>query len=313
MRMLLQRLVAMVPVIVITTVVTFSLVFLIPGDPATRIAGEGASEAQVARVAQDLGLDQPAVVQYWSFLKGLASGDLGDSYTYGTSVSEMLVARLPVTFALTIAALVLASMVGITLGVVAGRKEGSIADRAVTVVTSLSLATPNFALGLILVMFLAIRNPWFPATDYYPMSDGLFQWAKHLLLPAVSLAVLSGAEIARQLRASLIEVLGQDYIRTNIASGLQPRRILWVNALKNAMLPTITVIGLQVTYLLGGTAVIESVFGINGLGDFAVQAVMSRDLPAIQGMVVFSVVITLIASLVVDVLYGALDPRIRRA
>jgi peptide/nickel transport system permease protein len=179
----------------------------------------------------------------------------------------------------------------------------------VTVGSTLGLATPNFVLGLLLALVIGVQLRFLPATGYVPMSEGLWPWLEHLLLPGFSLGVIAAAEIARQLRASLADVLRQDYVRTATAKGMLPRTVVWRHGLKNALMPVVTVVGIQVGYLLGGTAVVETVFGIKGLGDFAVQSVLSGDLPAIQGMVVFAVLITVTASLLVDMTYGYLNPR----
>jgi peptide/nickel transport system permease protein len=310
--MIVRRLLAVVPLIIIATMITFGLVFLIPGDPAARIAGEGATPDQIAKVAADLGLDRPVPVRFFDFLGGLLHGDLGTSYTYSTPVRDMILDRLPVTLSLTAVAVVLALLLGVPAGIVAARRAGRWQDRTATALTSVGLATPNFVLGLLLILLLSIRWKWLPATGYTPMSEGFGPWLEHLLLPGFALAVMSAAEIARQLRGSLIDALQQDYVRTAVAKGLSPFGVVWKHALKNAFMPVITVLGMQIAFLLGGTAVVESVFGIKGLGDFAVQAVMSRDLPAIQGMVIFAVMVTIVASLVVDLAYGWLNPKVRR-
>lgn len=304
-----RRLLLLIPLMGIVTLATFSLIYLIPGDPAHRIAGEGASPAQIEAVRTNLGLDRPAYEQFFSFVGGILQGDLGTSYTFSTPVLDMIVTRLPVTVSLTAVAMVFAVLIGIPAGVLAGRRAGRWQDRVVTVTSTVGLATPNFVLGLLLALVIGVNLAWLPATGYAPMSEGLWTWLQHLLLPGISLGVIAAAEIARQLRASLSDVLRQDYVRTAVAKGMLPRTVVWKHALKNAMMPVITVIGIQVGYLLGGTAVVETVFGIKGLGDFAVQSVLGGDLPAIQGMVVFAVTITVIASLVVDITYGYLNPR----
>ncbi len=307
--MLGRRLLALIPLLAIVSLATFSLVFLIPGDPAHRIAGEGASEAQIEAVRSDLGLDQPAYQQFATFIGNLAQGDLGTSYTFRTPVWDMISARLPITVSLTLVAMVIALLIGIPTGVLAARRAGRWQDRVVTVGSTLGLATPNFVLGLLLTLVIGVKFQWLPATGYAEMSEGFGLWLKHLLLPGFALGIVAAAEIARQLRASLADVLRQDYVRTAVAKGMLPRSVVWKHGLKNALMPVVTVVGIQTGYLLGGTAVVETIFGIQGLGDFAVRAVMSGDLPAIQGMVVFAVLITVTASLLVDLTYGYLNPR----
>lgn len=309
LRMVYRRLLTVAPLLVIVSLATFSLVFLIPGDPAQRIAGDGASPEKIDAVRQQLGLDLPVVQQYWNFLTGLLQGDLGTSFTFRTPVSELILDRLPVTLSLTAVAMVVALLIGIPAGVLAGRRVGRWQDRMMTFGSTLGLATPNFVLGLLLTLVVGVELQWLPATGYVPLSAGVWPWLSHLLLPGFALGVVAAAEIARQLRASLAEVLRQDYVRTATAKGMLPHTVVWKHALKNAMMPVVTVVGLQVGYLLGGTAVIETVFGVKGLGDFAVQSVLAGDLPAIQGMVVFAAAIAITASLLVDLAYGYLNPR----
>lgn len=304
-----RRLALVVPLLAIVTLIAFSLVFLIPGDPAEKVAGEGATVAQVEAVRIDLGLDRPVWEQFGSFLLGLAQGDLGTSYTFKTPVLDMVLSRMPVTVSLTAVALTIALLIGIPAGVLAGRRAGRWEDRAVTVGSTMGLATPNYVLGLLLAMFFGVQLGWLPAAGYSPLSEGWWDWLSHLLLPGIALGLVAAAEIARQLRASLASVLQQDYVRTALAKGMSSRTIVWKHALKNALMPVVTIFGIQVGYLLGGTAVIETVFGIQGLGDFAVRAVLSGDLPAIQGMVVITVGVTVLASLAVELTYGYLNPR----
>ncbi|NGP06557.1 ABC transporter permease [Rhodococcus sp. 14C212] len=313
LRLIGQRLLAVLPLLLIATAITFGLIFLIPGDPAHRIAGETATPEQIELVRTELGLDQPVVVQYADFLGGLVRGDLGTSFTYKAPVLEMIVDRLPVTVSLTLVAVLVALAVGIPAGIVGGSRPGSWQDRATSVGSTLGVATPNFVLGLILVLVFALQLRMLPATGYTPLAKGLWPWLSHLLLPAIALGLAAAAEIARQLRSSMIEVMQQDYVRTATAKGLGRRSVLWKHALKNAFIPTATVLGMQIAFLLGGTAVIESVFGLKGLGDFAVQAVLSGDLPAIQGVVIFGVFATVVMSLLVDISYGYLNPRTRSA
>ncbi|MGY1814528.1 ABC transporter permease [Blastococcus sp. SYSU D00820] len=309
LRLVGRRLLALVPLLLIVTLLTFSLVLLIPGDPAARIAGEAATPEQVEMVRTELGLDQPLLVQYGSFVGGLLRGDLGTSFTYSVPIADILLDRLPITLSLAVVAIVMALVIGIPAGMIAGRRAGRWPDRAVTVASTLGLATPNFVLALLLILVVGISLRWLPATGYAPLSEGFGEWLSYLLLPGLALGVVCAAEIARQLRSAMVGVLRQDYVRTAVAKGLRPRAVVGRHALKNALMPVVTVIGIQIGYMLGGTAVIESVFGIKGLGDFAVQSVLNGDLPAIQGMVVFAVLITVVASLLVDISYGYLNPR----
>lgn len=311
LRLIGQRLVAVIPLLLIATAITFGLIFLVPGDAAHRVAGETATPEQIEAVRVQLGLDQPVIIQYLDFVGGLAQGDLGKSFTYQAPVLEMIVDRLPVTFSLAMVAVVVALVIGIPAGIIGGSRPGSWQDRTTGLGATLGVATPNFVLGLILVLVFSLTLRVLPATGYTPLGKGLWPWLSHLLLPAIALGLAAAAEIARQLRSSMIEVMQQDYVRTATAKGLSRRNVLWKHALKNAFIPTATVLGMQIAFLLGGTAVIESVFGIKGLGDFAVQAVLSGDLPAIQGVVIFGVFATVVMSLLVDISYGYLNPKTR--
>ncbi|MFS3129289.1 ABC transporter permease [Nocardioides sp. Bht2] len=307
-----RRLLTLLPVMVIASFLTFSLVLLIPGDPAERIAGENATPQQVAHIEADLGLDRPFLVQYATFVGNAVSGDLGTSYAYNTPVTEMISGRVPVTLSLTAMALLFALLIGIPLGAVAGLYAGRFPDRIATVLSTGGLAIPNFVIGLALVQMLAVEQQLFPATGYLPLAEGVGPWAERLVLPGIALGIMVAAEIARQLRASVADTMQQDYMRTALAKGIStPARIV-KHSMRNAMMPVVTVLGMQIAYLLGGTAVVEAVFGIPGLGDFAVQAVLARDLPAIQGVVLFAVLVTVAMSLLVDLSYGFLNPKVRR-
>lgn len=304
-----RRLAMVVPLMFVVILVSFSLMFLIPGDPAHRIAGEAATPEQIEAVRHDLGLDQPVAVQLLTYIKGLLTGDLGTSYTFKTPVLDMILTRLPITVSMIVVAMGFALLIGVPAGVWAGRRAGAWQDRAVTTVSTLGLATPNFVLGLLLVLVLGVWSGLLPATGYTSISEGLWPWLRHLLMPGFALGAVAAAEIARQLRAAMADAMRRDYVRTAIAKGMLPRAVIWRHALKNALMPVVTVVGIQVGYLLGGTAVVETVFGLKGLGDFAVQAVLAGDIPAIQGMVVFAVGIVVLLSLAVDLTYSYLNPR----
>lgn len=304
-----RRLLMVVPLMLVVVLVSFGLMFLIPGDPAHRIAGEAATPEQIEAVRHDLGLDRPVPVQFLSYLQGLVTGDLGTSFSFKTPVLDLILARLPVTASMVTVAMVFALLIGVPAGVWAGRRAGAWQDRAVTTVSTLGLATPNFVLGLLLVLVLAVKLNLLPATGYTPLSEGFWPWLEHLLLPGFALGAVAAAEIARQLRAAMANAMRQDYVRTAVAKGMLPRTVVWRHALKNALMPVVTVVGIQVGYLLGGTAVVETIFGLKGLGDFAVQAVLAGDVPAIQGMVVFAVGIVVLLSLIVDLTYSYLNPR----
>ena len=306
-----RRLAAMVPLAFLVSLMVFALVLIIPGDPALTLAGEDASPERVASVRAELGLDDPVVVQYASWLGGVVRGDLGESIFSGTSVADTIAERLPVTFWLTVLALTISLLISVPLGIVAALRHGRWPDRSATVFSSLGVAMPTFWLGLLLTILLSLRLGLLPAVGYEPPSAGLGEWLRHLLLPALTLGIAASAETTRQLRTALHEVLQLDYVRTAEAKGLRRRTVIAKHAVKNALLPVITVLGFQAATLLGGSVIVEQIFGLPGLGQYAINAVLQRDIPAIQGVVVVSAVVIMSINLLVDVGYAYLNPKLR--
>lgn len=313
LRLLARRLVALVPLLFLASVLVFGLVVLVPGDPATAIAGDGATAAQIEATRQALGLDRPLPVRYVEWVGGAVRGDLGTSLFNSYSVSAAIRSRLPVTLSLMGLALAVALAVGIPAGVFAGARRGSGADRLTTVGASVGVAVPNFWLGLMLLLLFALKLDWFPATGYVALTADPVGWLRHLVLPAVTLGAAGAAEITRQMRASMADVLQQDYIRTVRAKGLSRSRQVLKHGLKNAMIPVVTVTGLQVSRLFGLSVIIEQVFGLPGLGSLAVEAVFKRDVPVIQGVVLFVTLVVVSVNLLVDLSYGYFSPKVRQA
>lgn len=310
-RMVARRLLALVPLVFLVTLIVWGLILIIPGDQALAIAGDSATPEQVEAIREDLGLDDPIPVRYGRWLAAAVQGDLGTSLYTSYSVTDALADRLPVTLSLVFVAFLLASVVGTAIGVLAANRRGRLADRVLTVTTSVGLAVPNFWLGLLLVTFFALKLEWFPSGGYVPFSEDPVGWLRSITLPAITLATAVAAELARQMRASMSDVLERDFIRTHRAKGLRPGTIVRRYALKNAAMPVITVAGLQVARLFGLATVVEIIFNLNGVGALAVDAVFDRDIPVIQGCVLVITVIVLLVNLVVDVSYGLVNPKVR--
>ena len=311
-KLIVRRVAALVPLLLLVSIMVWGLLALVPGDPALAIAGEQATPDQVEAVRQSLGLDDPAVVQYWNWLTGAVTGDLGTSQATSYGVTEAIIDRLPVTVSLVVSAMVLSIFIGVPIGVLAAIRRGRSLDRLLTIATSVGLAVPNFWLGLILVTFLSLRTGWFPAGGYVGFSDDPAQWALHIFLPAVTLALAAAAELARQMRSAMIDVLERDFIRTHRAKGLAESVVVSRHALKNAAAPVVTVAGLQIGRLFGLAALVEQIFSMPGVGQLAIESVFRRDVPMIQGVVLTVTVVVVLANLAVDISYGYLNPRVRQ-
>lgn len=311
-RFFVRRLVATIPILVLVSIIVFLLVHISPGDPAVRAAGGiDASAEAIASARERLGLNDPFLVQYGRWALGLVQGDLGTSLFSSQRVVDAIVPRLPITLSLTLGAILVALCIAIPAGTIAALRPGGWVDRVVMLGASLGIAMPSFLIGLLLILVFALRVGWLPATGYVPFGDDPVAWLRHMVLPALTLGVAVAAELSRHLRASLRDVLHQDYVRTAVAKGLPALKVIGKHALKNASIPVVTVLGLQVRALLGGTIVVEQVFGLPGFGTLAVQAVFDRNLTIIQGIAVTAVVIVLITNFLVDISYAWLNPRIR--
>lgn len=313
LKLVVSRVLTMIPLFIIVTMLAFGLIFLVPGDPALTLAGENPLPGQVERVRENLGLDDPIIVQYFHWVSDAVQGDFGVSLFTNVSVSELIKDRLPATISLAALAMVLATVFGCLFGLVAAATRGSFVDRGVTLLASVGTAIPAFWLGLMLIIAFALKNPWFPAVGYVPFTESPTLWLKHLVLPAVTLAAAPSAEIARQLRGALCDTLDNEYIRTARAKGLRQGPVLMKHALKNAGIPVATVMGVQFSFLLGGSVIVEQIFGIPGIGALAISAVLQRDIPVIQGIVLVTAVAVLVSNLLVDLSYGYFNPKVRDA
>jgi peptide/nickel transport system permease protein/oligopeptide transport system permease protein len=298
-----QRVVGVVVTILFVAITIFLMVRILPGDPARVIAGVLATDQDVQRIRAQLGLDQPMWVQARIFLTDLVRGDLGISARTSNPVSAEILARLPNTVLLAVVSLVIAVAVGLPLGTLAAARAGSMTDLAVSALVVFGISMPVYWLGLMLIILFSIRLRWLPAAGF----DG----PASVLLPAITLAAFSVAFVARITRSSMLEVLRQDYVRTARAKGVKRRSVLWRHALRNALSPIVTVIGLQFGQLLGGAILTETVFGWPGVGRLLVDSIFSRDYPMVQGLVIVFALLFAVVNLIVDLLYERIDPRVR--
>jgi peptide/nickel transport system permease protein len=307
---ILRRLLQAVPVIVLATLIVFTLLKLVPGDVAVTLAGDNASDARIAEIRHIYGLDRPFVVQYASWLWKAAHGDLSASLISSEPVLTSILRCFPHTLLIVVLAMVMALGIGIPLGVAAASRQGSWLDTFVMTAASLGVAVPNFWLGMLLVALFALDLNWLPATGAVPIGESIRGALSHAVLPASALAAGGIAEVARQLRSSLVEVLSSQQVRTLHAKGLSPAAILWRHGLKNVSVNLLTVTSLLFNRLLAATVVVEAVFAIPGMGSLIVNAAIHRDFPVVQGVVFAMVLVVVALNLLTDVLYSVLDPRI---
>jgi peptide/nickel transport system permease protein len=307
----LKRVASMTLVMVIVSLLVFLLLHLAPGDPAQVLAGDNATEAQIARLRDSLGLDDPLPIQFARWIGAVAQGDLGASLYTDEPVLRLIAQRAEATLSLALATMLLAIPLAIAFGVVAAHLRGTLADRLLMALSVVGFSVPAFVIGYLLVWVFAVRLGMFPVQGYAPIGEGLGRWAHHLVLPAATLGVTYTALIARITRAAMVEVLGEDFVRTARAKGAPVRRILLVHALRNAGVPIVTVIGIGVALLIGGVVVTETVFNIPGVGRLIVDAIARRDYPVIQGVVLVSAFVYVLLNLLTDMSYTLIDPRIR--
>ena len=306
-----RRILATVPVLLIVAVLVFLLLRLTPGDPAAIMAGDAASTEQIAQIRANLGLDRPILAQFGIWSGNLLAGNLGESFYYKTQVTTLIGQRLEPTLSLAALTICLAVLIAVPLGVLAAWRFGGWLDRALMGFSVLGFSVPVFVLAYMLIWLVSLRLGWLPVQGYQRIADGIGLWLYHLALPSITLSVLYIALIARVTRASVMDALGEDYIRTARAKGLPEFRVLVRHGLANAAVPIVTVIGIGVALLIGGVVVTESVYAIPGLGRLTVDAVLARDFPTVQGLILFFSFVYVLVNLLVDLSYVVLDPRIR--
>ena len=308
---LLRRLLATIPIMLVVALFVFALLRLSPGDPAAVIAGDYAAPADIARIRYNLGLDQPLHVQLGIWLWKVVRGDLGTSIFSNLPVTQLIAQRFEPTLALTVSTMCIAVLLAVPMGAVAAWTAGTWIDRLVMGFAILGFSLPVFWLGFLLIYGFSIQLKLLPVQGYISITEGFVPWVRHIILPSFTLGLVYMALIARMTRTSMLGVLREDYIRTAYAKGLKSRVVLGVHALKNASLPIVTIIGVGVALLIGGVVVTESVFAIPGLGRLTVDAILHRDYPVIQGIILLFSGVYVLINLGVDVVYTVLDPRIR--
>lgn len=307
----LKRLGATVVVMAVVAFFVFSLLYLTPGDPAAVIAGDIATDEDIKRIRQSLGLDDPFLVRFGNWVWALAHGDLGTSIFTNLPVSRLIEQRIEPTISLTLCTLVVSLVLAVPLGTIAAARAGSWLDKTVMGVSVIGFSLPVFVLAFGLILIFSVTLEWLPVQGYRPISEGVWQWLRHLILPSIALGTVYAALIARITRASVLDVLAQDYIRTATAKGMKEGQVLWGHALKNAAVPIVTIVGIGIGLLISGAVVTETVFAIPGIGRLTVDAILRRDYPIIQGVIlIFSVAYVLI-NLLIDLSYMIFDPRIR--
>ncbi len=308
-----RRLVFALITLLIASAVIFSITQILPGDPAELILGINAEEDTLAALRNQLGLNAPAHERYLHWIGGILTGDFGTSYTYSVPVAELIMERLWVSLPLAIMALILSTVIAIPVGVLAAARHNKFTDVSIMTVTQLGIAIPNFWFAMLLVIVFSITLHWFPAGGFAGWENGIIAVIHSLLLPAVALALPQASILARIMRSALLDVLQEDYMRTARAKGLSESAVLWHHGVRNAFIPVLTILGLQFSFLIAGTIIIENIFYLPGLGRLIFQAITQRDLIVLQGLVLLLVASVIFVNLLVDIAYAIADPRIKRA
>ena len=308
---LLKRLVTLIATLIGASVVVFLVLEILPGNAAQILMGPDATPDAVAALATKLGLDQPAAQRYWDWITGLLSGDLGISYAYSTPVSELVLERLTVTVPLAFMAMAITTVLALAAGIYAAARHNKLGDVGLMGLTQVGIAIPNFWFAILLILLFSVHLKWFSAGGFPGWEDGVLDGLRALLLPAISLAVVQAAILARITRSAVLEVLREDFVRTARAKGLSQRATLWGHVLRNALIPVITVMGLQFAELLAGTIVVENVFYLPGLGRLIFQSISNRDVIVVRNCVMLLAAMVVIVNFIVDILYAVIDPRVK--
>ena len=306
-----KRLVAFVLTLAGASIVVFLVLEIIPGDPAAVMLGVNAEADTLAALRAEMGLDKPPLERYFAWVGGLLQGDLGNSYTYGEPVTQLIAERIDLSLPLAVMAIVLSTALAIPLGVFAAARRNQIGDVGVMGFTQLGIAVPNFWFAILLIMVFAVNLGWLPAGGFAGWDAGFWPALKSLFLPTLALALPQAAILARVTRSSVLDALSQDYVRTARAKGLSRRAALWRHAVRNALIPVVTIMGMQFSFLLAGTIIIENVFYLPGLGRLIFQAIAQRDLIVVKDLIIVLAAAVVVVNLVVDVLYAVIDPRLR--
>ena len=308
---LFKRILTLVATLIGTSVIVFLVLEILPGNAAQMLMGADASPEAVAAKAIELGLDQPALARYWHWVVGMLTGNLGNSYAYGSPVLDLVLERLALTIPLALLAMAFTTVLALIVGVTAAARHNKLGDVGLMGLTQIGIAIPNFWFAILLILVFSVQLQWFSAGGFDGWSEGFLPGLKALLLPALSLAVVQAAILARITRSAVLEVMREDFVRTARAKGVSQRAVLWGHVLRNAMIPVVTVMGLQFSELLAGTIVVENVFYLPGLGKLIFQSISNRDLIVVRNCVMLLAAMVVIVNFVVDVLYALIDPRLK--
>ncbi|WP_010647820.1 nickel ABC transporter permease [Oceanobacillus massiliensis] len=306
-----RRLGLMILVLFIVSLIIFSLVNVLPGDPAQLILGQEATTEQLEALREEMGLNQPLYVQYFSWITDVLQGDLGNSFRDNTEVTTILMQKIPVTLELTVFSFAIAILIALPTGIISASRKGTGWDYSSTLFALSGVSIPPFFLGILLIFIFSITLSWLPPSGYVPFSENPMRNMMLMILPAITVGIRLSAELTRMLRSSLLEVLQSDYIRTGYAKGLREKGVIYGHALRNALIPVITVSGLQVGSFLGGAVITETIFAVPGLGQLVVNSILTRDFPVVQSAVMFMALAVILINFAVDILYTFLDPRIK--
>lgn len=310
-RFIAKRIISVIPVLIIVSIVIFSLIHLVPGDPATAMLGDLATEEDIAALRIRMGLDKPLIEQYFIWIGNIFHGDFGMSVVNNETVGSLIISHIRPTISLAIYALVIAAVIAIPLGMIASRKKGSAIDHVVSVISLAGISLPSFLLGLFLMLLFSVKFRIFPVSGYKEISEGFLEHIRSLTLPAIALGFMNAALMMRMTRASMLEVLGSDYIKMAKAKGVKEFSLLAKHAFKNTLVTLITIFGQSTVQALSGAAVVESLFAVPGLGQLMVNSIGRRDYYVIQAIVLLIAVINVVINMIIDILYGFVDPRVR--
>lgn len=311
LRFIIRRLIDLIPTLLVVATIVFIITRIIPGNPAAVMLGPQASVESIQEMEEKLGLNDPLHTQFINYLVNLVKGDLGSSLSYGKPVLELILERFPNTILLTIASIMIALIVGVSAGIISAVRQYTLIDYTVIFLSLVGVSMPVFWLGIMLVLYFSVDLGWFPSTGMGSMEDGFVDVVKHIVLPSLTLATIPMAEFARITRSSMLEVINQDYIRTARAKGLAEFKVVVKHAFKNALTPLLSVTGMQISMLLGGAILTETIFSWPGIGRLIIEAIDKRDFMVVQGTVLFIAVIFVVVNLLVDILYTVVNPRIK--